>query len=81
MCSRESVLCTQTGSVFCKQGKKAFSPREGAAPLLFLYGHSPIRGNKQIWLFTTTRLAETEVCSRWSSLAVPDNVSDVAFSC
>ena len=37
------------------------------------------RGNKQIWLFTSTHSAETEAFSRWGSLVVPDNVGDVAF--
>ena len=68
MCAHEkSVLCTD---------KKC---RERVLHLFyFLYDHSSLRWHKQIWLFTTTQSAETEVCSRWSALAVPDNVADVA---
>ena len=78
---REQIYLCCGGLWVQREGTKAFSPREGAAPTLFLYGHTPTPRNKQILLFTTTHLAETKVCSRWGSLAVPDDVGDVAFSC
>ena len=78
---REQIYLCCGGHGVQREGTEAFSPREGAAPLLFLYGHTPVRGNKQIWPFTATHSAQTTVCSRWGSLAVADNVGDVAFSC
>ena len=52
------------GSGYSGKGKSP-SLREKVLHQKFLYGHNPVRRDKQIWLFTPTHSAETETFKPW----------------
>ena len=88
MCAHEKVCCARRQEVYFVYKGRRPSPREGAPPLLFLYGHSPMRGNKQIWLFlplpTKQRVKSAAVGVLWlvANFRVPQGSrnADVVFT-